>query len=85
LSAKAGHDDQIELLEIMPMKLTDRLLAFMARYNLRRKDLCAVLQTPRGTMTHWLRDEATPPACMLALMDILEQSAEARRIAGIRE
>lgn len=67
------------------MKLTDRLWAFMVRYNLRRKDLCEIPQTPRGTLTHWLRDEATPPACMLALMDILEQSAEARRIAGIQE
>lgn len=57
----------------------------MERYNLRRKDMCVILQTPFGTLTHWLRDESTPPACLLALMDILEQSSEARRIAGVKE
>ena len=67
------------------MHLTDRLREFMKVHGLRRYELAGILQTPLGTVKHWLQDDVTPPACLLTLMDILEQSAEARRIAGVKE
>lgn len=67
------------------MRLKDRLAAFMARHKLKGTQFAKVLQTPYGTFMHWLRDESTPPACLLTLMDLLEQSPEARKIAGVKE
>jgi DNA-binding transcriptional regulator YiaG len=85
LSENPGMIAQLELAESKAMKLTDRLITFMERYDLRRKEMSVILQTPPGTLIHWLRDEETPPGCLLALMDILEHSADARWIAGIPE
>jgi hypothetical protein len=68
------------------MRLKDRLTAFMKRHRLNGRKMAAVLQTPYGTFEKWMRtDDTQPPGCLVMLMDILEQSAEARRIANIEE
>jgi DNA-binding transcriptional regulator YiaG len=73
------------------MRLKDRLRAFMAAHRIEGKKLtgtrfAAILQTPYATFEHWLREnDKQPPGCLLTLMDVLERSEEARRIAGIEE
>lgn len=64
-------------------RIKDRLAAFMQVHAIRRAKMAEVLQTPFGTLNHWIRDEANPPGVMLLVMTLLEQSADARRIAGI--
>ena len=68
------------------MRLKERLAAFMAKYNLSHKAMAGKIGTPYDTFEKWMRKkDAQPPACLIVLMDILEQSAEARRIAGVAE
>jgi len=68
------------------MRLKDRLTAFMEQHRLNGKKMAVILRTPYGTFEKWMRtDDTQPPGCMVTLMDILEQSAEARQIANIGE
>ena len=67
------------------LKLTDRLNVFMKHHGLRRKQMAEILQTPVATVTHWVRNESTPPGCLLTLMDVLERHEEVRICLGIRE
>lgn len=57
----------------------------MLKYDLSRDDMARVLQTPVRTQDDWLSETRPrmPPACMLTLMTILEQSPQARRLAGV--
>lgn len=68
------------------MRLKDRLRAFALKHSLTHEELSAKLLTPYGTFKKWMAtDDTQPPGCLLALMDILERSSEARKIAGIKE
>jgi len=70
------------------MRLKDRIRAFAEKYGLTHEQLAEMITTPYGTFQKWMRsDEGSvkPPACMLTLMEILEESSEARRIVGINE
>ena len=45
-----------------------------------------ILQTSYATFEYWLREhDKQPPGCLLTLMDILEQSEEARKLVGIEK
>ena len=45
-----------------------------------------ILQTPYDTFEYWLREkDKQPPGCLLTLMDILEQSEDARKLVGIEK
>ena len=58
----------------------------MKRHRLNGQKMAQLLHTPYGTFEKWRREDDTqPPGCLLLVMDILEQSAEARRIAGVQE
>jgi hypothetical protein len=75
------------------MRVKDRIKAFMQAYKVGGRKLtgtrfAAMLCTPYDTFEYWLRPDDrdhTPPGCMIAIMNILEQSAEARRLLGIDE
>ena len=70
------------------MRLKQRLRIFMERHNLTHEEMAEKITTPYGTLRNWMltsSDSRNPPACMCALLDILEQSGEARRIVGIKE
>ena len=59
--------------------LSTRLREFMRRHDL----TAAVIRTPRGTFDHCLDDEVNPPACLLALMDLLEEESRVRTRLGV--
>ena len=72
----------------MDDRLKDRLRSFMELHSVKHEDMSGKLSTPYGTFQKWMRSKEAsvkPPACMLTLMDILEHSAEARKIIGIKE
>jgi hypothetical protein len=64
-------------------KLSTRLREFMGRYDLTRNEMAVVITTPRGTLDHWLDDAVNPPACLLALMDVLEEESRVRTRLGV--
>jgi hypothetical protein len=67
-------------------RVKNRLRAFMALHDIEHKEMAKKLHTPYGTFEKWMRTkDAQPPACMILVLDLLEQSAEARRIAGVPE
>jgi len=59
------------------LTLSTRLREFMKRHDLTRDEMAAVIRTPRGTFDHWL------DACLLALMDLLEEESRARTRLGV--
>jgi DNA-binding transcriptional regulator YiaG len=63
--------------------LAERVRAFMARHELTRREMAAVLRTPNRTFNNWLDDGRTPPACLLALMDALETHSQVRTLLGV--
>src|SRR5208337_4897488 len=65
------------------LTLSTRLREFMKRHDLTRDEMAAVIRTPRGTFDHWLDDDVNPPACLLALMDLLEEESRARTRLGV--
>lgn len=69
------------------MRLKDRLRAFMTQHNLTHKEMAEKIETPYYTFAKWMRAKRDnqPPGCLLPLMNILEQSSEARKIARIKE
>jgi DNA-binding transcriptional regulator YiaG len=68
------------------MRVKDRLRAFAFKYNLTHEEMAAKLETPYPTFAKWMRSKDNqPPGCMMTLMNILERSAEARKIVGIKE
>jgi DNA-binding transcriptional regulator YiaG len=52
--------------------LAERLQAFMRTHHLSLEELAVVLRTPPQTLAHWFDDGMAPPACLLALMVLLE-------------
>lgn len=69
------------------MRIKHRIRGLMEQYGLGLRDMASILKTPFGTFEHWMRstNDTQPPACMVLLLDLLEQSPEARKIAGIEE
>ena len=65
------------------LTLRVRLREFLKRYDLTRDEMAAVIRTPRGTFDHGLDDDVNPPACLLALMDLLEEESRARTRLGV--
>ena len=67
------------------MRIKHRIRGLMEQYGLGLRDMASILKTPFGTFEHWMRstNDTQPPACMVLLLDLLEQSPEARKIAGI--
>lgn len=65
------------------LTLRERIKAFMRQYDLSRNEMATLLRTSIKTLEGWLDSGRTPPACMLLVMDLLEQSSQARRIAGV--
>lgn len=67
------------------MTIGERLQAFMAEYKLSRTQMAAILKTSPSTLNDWLREwnPRTPPACMVLVMDWLEQHEQARMWAGV--
>jgi len=63
----------------------ERIRAFMARFDLSRAEAALVLCTPERTLDGWLDDDRTPPGCMIALLDVIEQSSHGRRILGVQD
>jgi hypothetical protein len=67
------------------LMLSTRLRGFMKYHGLTRSDMATVLKTPRGTLDHWLDDGVSPPACLIPLMDLLEQRSKVRTWLGVRD
>jgi hypothetical protein len=67
------------------LTLSMRLREFMKRYRLNRDQMASIIRTPRGTFDHWLDDDVNPPACMLALMDLLEERSQVRTWLGVHD
>ena len=65
--------------------IAERIRAFMARFDLSRAEAALVLCTPERTLDGWLDDDRTPPGCMIALLDVIEQSSHGRRILGVQD
>jgi len=74
-----------ELIAMIGVKQTmaARLAAFAKSYSLSRAGLSMVFGTPEQTIGNWLKGRVLPPPCSIVLVEILEQSEEARQIAGV--
>lgn len=59
------------------------LRVFMKRWGLIRKNMAEVLKTPLRTLDGWLNHGATPPACLVPLMDLLESWSQVRTWTGV--
>ena len=55
----------------------------MKARDLSRSEIAAALRTPERTLDDWLKDGASPPGIVAALLDVLEQSPKARAVLGI--
>jgi DNA-binding transcriptional regulator YiaG len=64
-------------------EMGERLVAFAKTYSLSRAGLAIIFGTPEQTVGNWLKDRVLPPACSIKFLDVLEQSDEARQIAGV--
>ena len=73
------------------LRLKDRLALFMEKHGIKHEQMAGILYTPYNTFQKWMRADKDgrgsrkPPACMLLVMEGLEDSAEFRKIAGIKE
>jgi DNA-binding transcriptional regulator YiaG len=65
------------------VRLAERIRAFMQTYGLSRAQMAEVISTPPRTLDRWLDDGVTPPACLLALMDLLETRPQVRSWIGV--
>jgi len=65
--------------------LSERIRAFMERYELSRSQMREILRTPRGTFDHWLDDDKTPPGCLSVVMDLLEARSQVRVWLGVHK
>jgi hypothetical protein len=66
-------------------RIAERIRGFMERYNLSRREMAAILKTPDRTLGNWLDDDRNPPACMVALMDVLETQSRVRTSLGVHK
>jgi hypothetical protein len=53
-------------------RLAEHLSAFMQTHDLSIMDLARLLRTTPETLESWFSDEMAPPACLLALMIMLQ-------------
>ena len=68
------------------MRLKDRLKAFAVKHGLSHTEMAAKLSTPYPTFANWmLTNDKQPPACMVTLLDILENVPEAREFLKISD
>ena len=69
------------------MTIADRLRVFMREHGLNRNQMADIISTPVASLDDWLSQTKprVPPACMLTLMSLLEQSSQARRLAGVHK
>ncbi|MGO8954055.1 MAG: hypothetical protein ACLPWS_08360 [Rhodomicrobium sp.] len=52
--------------------LAKRLLAFMKTHDLSVEDLARLLRTPPEILHDWLNEDMPPPACLVALMVLVQ-------------
>ena len=62
------------------LKVHQRIQAFMLKHRLTRAQMAEALGTSVWTMDNW--KNATPPACAVKLMDLLEQHPQVRYWLG---
>ena len=74
-----------ETLELMTLRqgLPARIETFMKKYNLKPAGFGLVVRTTDQNVRCWLTRKALPPGPVVPLMDVLEQSEEARQILGV--
>jgi transcriptional regulator with XRE-family HTH domain len=65
--------------------VAERLRAFMRAHDLSLEELAIVLRTPPQTLAHWFDDGMAPPACLLALMVLLETLPRAKAFGSVEE
>lgn len=88
-NALASAGQLVHCTQMTETRLKSRLKTFMAAHTVDGRKLtgtrfAAMLRTPYNTFEHWLRThDKAPPACMLLVMDLLEQLPEARKLVGI--
>ncbi len=62
----------------------ERLRSFMQTHGLNLEELAALLRTPPQTLESWFDEGTAPPACLLALMVLLEAQPQAQSYLGVR-
>lgn len=74
-----------EVIELTALRqgLPARIEAFMKKYNLKPAGFGLIVRTTEQNVGCWLSGKALPPGPVVSLMDILEQSEEARQILGV--
>jgi hypothetical protein len=69
----------------MTETIPERIRSIMAQHGLSCTRFAAIIQTPAKTVEKWLAGSLKPPKCMAALLDVLEQSEEARQLLGVHK
>lgn len=82
MAREAKSREALELIALR-QELRERIEALMKRYNLKPAGFRLVIRTTEQNVRGWLAGKALPPALLVALMDALEQSEEARQILGV--
>jgi hypothetical protein len=74
-----------EVLELMTLrqKLPARIETFMKKYSLKPAGIGLIVRAAEQNVRGWLMGRALPPGPVVPLMDVLEQSEEARQILGV--
>lgn len=69
------------------MIIAERVKHFMELHELSRDEMAEILRTPVSTVNDWLSatKPRIPPACMVLIMNLLEQSPQARKLAGVHK
>ena len=66
------------------MLIKDRIRAYMQKHNLTRYMMATALSMPVKQLDRYLYMGTTPPYCMAALMDLLEQHPQVGYWLGAR-
>jgi DNA-binding transcriptional regulator YiaG len=74
-----------EVLELTALRqaLRDRIEALGKKYNLKPLAFALIFKTTEQNVRNWLKGKALPPGPVVALMEVLEQSEEARQLLGV--
>ena len=59
--------------------LAKRLRAFMEAHNLSVEELAQLLKTPPEILYDWFNEDMPPPACLIALMVLVQTLPQERR------
>jgi hypothetical protein len=65
------------------MLLRDRMRAFMKQRGLTRRELADGLDVSRLTLHGWLDRGRTPPSVLASMLDVIENSPQARSRLGL--